>query len=127
PQQFRQAVWNVCRNAIEAMPEGGELKVSARMENDTLELRIADTGPGIAALHLNQVFEPFFSTKRGGSGLGLAMVHRIVTEHGGQVDVESEPGLGAIFVLRFPGAMLPALGGIPPAHGGMPEAPRRHV
>ena len=102
PQQFRQTVWNVCRNAIEAMPDGGELRVTGRVQNDTLHLRIADSGAGIEAAHLPQVFEPFFSTKSGGSGLGLAIVHRIVTEHGGQVDVESEAGFGTTVLLRFP-------------------------
>jgi two-component system sensor histidine kinase PilS (NtrC family) len=101
-QQFRQALWNLCLNAVEAMPTGGELAVGAAARHDTLEITVGDTGDGIPAAELAHIFEPFFSTKAGGSGLGLALVHRVVTDHGGQVDVRSEPGLGATFTLSIP-------------------------
>src|SRR5213592_1152860 len=87
-QQFRQAVWNLCLNAVEAMPDGGELRVTAGVVGGRLEVRVADTGEGIARDDLGHVFEPFFSTKPDGSGLGLALVHRIMQEHGGEVHVE---------------------------------------
>jgi two-component system sensor histidine kinase HydH len=101
-QQFRQALWNLCLNAVEAMPEGGELRVGAAVHGRRLRVWVADTGEGIAAGDLGQVFEPFFSTKVGGSGLGLALVHRIVQEHGGEIAVRSTPGTGTTFTLSLP-------------------------
>jgi two-component system, NtrC family, sensor histidine kinase PilS len=102
-QQFRQAVWNLCLNAIEAMPDGGELLVGARRDADRLEVWVTDTGAGIPAADVPQIFEPFFSTKAGGTGLGLALVHRIATEHGGGLDVHTVPGAGATFTISLPG------------------------
>jgi two-component system sensor histidine kinase PilS (NtrC family) len=102
-QQFRQAFWNLCLNAIEAMPDGGELGIAAAVENGRLEVTVADTGHGILPADLPHIFEPFYSTKAGGSGLGLALVHRIVRDHGGDVAVRSTPGGGATFTLRFGG------------------------
>ncbi len=102
PQQFRQAVWNLCLNAVEAMPDGGELRVAVGVAGGRLEVRVVDTGEGIARDDLGHVFEPFYSTKSDGSGLGLALVHRILQEHGGEVQVESAPGAGSVFTLRFP-------------------------
>ena len=101
-QQFRQAIWNLCLNAVEAMAEGGELAVGVAVRGETLETTVADTGEGIPPGELGHIFEPFFSTKSGGSGLGLALVHRIVTDHGGQIDVRSEPRLGTTFTLTVP-------------------------
>ena len=102
PQQFRQAVWNLCLNAVQAMPDGGELRVTAAVAGGWLEVRVADTGEGIAGSDLAHVFEPFFSTKSDGSGLGLALVHRVMQDHGGEVHVESAAGAGSVFTLRFP-------------------------
>jgi two-component system sensor histidine kinase PilS (NtrC family) len=101
-QQFRQILWNLCLNAVEAMPEGGELRVAADVHGDTLEVTVSDTGEGIAASDLAHVFEPFFSTKSEGTGLGLALVHRVVQEHGGDIDVRSSLGLGTTFTLTLP-------------------------
>jgi len=101
-QQFRQILWNLCLNAVEAMPEGGELRVAVAIFGDTLEVTVGDTGEGIAAGDISHVFEPFFSTKSEGTGLGLALVHRIVQEHGGDIDVRSSPGLGTTFTLTLP-------------------------
>ena len=102
PEQFRQAVSNVCLNAVQAMPEGGELRVSVGVVGDAMELRVTDTGEGITEEDVGHIFEPFFSTKSDGSGLGLALVHRIMQDHGGDVAVESAPGAGSVFTLRFP-------------------------
>jgi two-component system sensor histidine kinase PilS (NtrC family) len=102
-QQIRQAIWNVCLNAVEAMPDGGELRVDARVDGDTLWITVTDTGTGIAASDLPHVFEPFFSTKAGGTGLGLALVQRVARDHGGWVDLRSLPGVGTSVVLGFPG------------------------
>ena len=101
-QQFRQILWNLCLNAVEAMPEGGELRVSVAVRGATLEVAVSDTGDGIAAADVSHVFEPFFSTKAEGTGLGLALVHRIVQDHGGEIDVRSSPGLGTMFTLTLP-------------------------
>jgi two-component system sensor histidine kinase PilS (NtrC family) len=101
-QQFRQAVWNLCLNAVQAMPEGGELRVTMAVRAARLVLRVHDSGEGIPAADLGQIFEPFYSTKSGGSGLGLALVHRIVQEHGGDIDVDSRPGAGSTFTVRLP-------------------------
>jgi len=101
-QQFRQILWNLCLNAVEAMPEGGELRVAAAVRGGTLEITVTDTGEGIAAGDVSHVFEPFFSTKSEGTGLGLALVHRVVQEHGGEIDVRSSPGLGTTFTLTLP-------------------------
>ena len=101
-QQFRQILWNLCLNAVEAMPDGGELRVSVAVRGGTLEVAVSDTGDGIAAADVSHVFEPFFSTKPEGTGLGLALVHRIVLDHGGEIDVRSSPGLGTTFTLTLP-------------------------
>jgi two-component system sensor histidine kinase PilS (NtrC family) len=101
-QQFRQAIWNLCVNAFQAMPEGGELRVTTAVTGRNLVLRVSDSGEGIVATDLAQIFEPFFSTKADGSGLGLALVHRIVQEHGGEIDVQSRPGAGTTFTLTIP-------------------------
>ena len=101
-QQFRQILWNLCLNAVEAMPNGGELRVAAAVRSERLEVSVSDTGDGIGAADLSHVFEPFFSTKSEGTGLGLALVHRIVQDHGGEIDVRSSPGLGTTFTLTLP-------------------------
>jgi two-component system sensor histidine kinase PilS (NtrC family) len=101
-QQLRQALWNLCLNALDAMPDGGELKVEAAVHDGRLEIAVVDTGEGIPASDLPHVLEPFFSTKPGGSGLGLALVHRIAQDHGGEVSIDSQPGLGTRVTLRLP-------------------------
>jgi two-component system sensor histidine kinase PilS (NtrC family) len=100
--RFRQVVWTVCLNALSAMPSGGELRVEARRRAGTAEITVTDTGDGIAAEDLPHAFEPFFATRHDATGLALALVHRIVQEHGGEATVHSAGGMGAEFVLRFP-------------------------
>jgi two-component system sensor histidine kinase PilS (NtrC family) len=102
PHQLRQAVWNLCLNAVEAMPDGGELRVGLEQRGTSLSITVADTGCGIAPDDLPHVFEPFYSTKSEGSGLGLALVHRIAREHGGDIEVESRPARGTTFTLTLP-------------------------
>lgn len=99
---LRQAFSNLLRNAAEA-GEGRPVRVevSAATEGDTVRLAFRDNGPGIAAEHLPRIFIPFFTTKAQGTGLGLALVQRIVTEHGGTIQVESSPS-GTLFTLSFP-------------------------
>jgi two-component system sensor histidine kinase PilS (NtrC family) len=100
--QFRQALWNLCLNGVEAMPAGGELRVSAEVRPEGLRVAVSDTGEGIGPGELPHVLEPFYSAKPGGSGLGLALVHRAVEDHGGQIDIRSTPGLGTTVVLTLP-------------------------
>ncbi len=105
--QLRQALLNLVRNAKEAMPAGGRVRVVLEApEPGRVSLSIADTGGGIAPEHVGRVFEPFFSTKAKGTGLGLALVQQILNEHGGRVEVKSEPGSGTTFLMSFPS--LPA-------------------
>jgi two-component system, NtrC family, sensor histidine kinase PilS len=101
-QPFRQAVWNLCLNAVQAMPEGGELTVTMAIVGGRLVLRVHDTGEGIGPADLGHIFEPFFSTKSDGTGLGLALVHRIVQDHGGEIDVQSRLGTGSTFTVTLP-------------------------
>ena len=106
PQQLRQAIWNLCINAVQAMPEGGELRVGGRLLPGSnparMQLWVSDTGHGIAEGDLPQIFEPFFSTKAEGSGIGLALVYRVVQDHDGQIEVRSQPGVGTTFLLTLP-------------------------
>jgi signal transduction histidine kinase len=99
---FKQAVLNVVVNAIQAMPEGGELRFEASASNDCAEIRISDTGPGIPPGLKEKIFRLYFTTKTGGSGIGLAMTFRIVQLHDGTIDFSSEPGKGTTFVIRLP-------------------------
>jgi two-component system sensor histidine kinase PilS (NtrC family) len=107
PAQMRQALWNLCLNAVEAMPQGGELRVGVRTVRPesgrpVVEITVEDTGVGITAAELTQVFEPFYTTKPQGTGLGLAIAHRIVEDHGGEMRVQSEPYRGTRFTISLP-------------------------
>ena len=84
------------------MPEGGALTVGASVSGATLQLSVGDTGHGIAPDDVPHIFEPFYSTKPEGSGLGLALVHRIVRDHGGDIDVRTDPHTGTVFTLLLP-------------------------
>ena len=121
--QLRQVLWNLVLNASEAMPDGGQMRVSARVlaERDSqedasggrknqgeeegkarwLEIAISDDGSGIPQDKLDRIFDPFFTTKQNGTGLGLATVHRIVENHGGSVRLESELGVGTTVRIRL--------------------------
>jgi signal transduction histidine kinase len=103
PDQIRQAFTNLGVNALEAMPQGGVLKVTV-LENakGKIILRFSDTGKGIPKEVQAKVFDPFFTTKNGGTGLGLSIVHRIITQHGGDISVEGEEGRGSIFTISLP-------------------------
>jgi two-component system, NtrC family, sensor kinase len=111
--QLRQALLNLMRNAVEAMRDGGRLTLTAARVADEegrfVELTIADTGEGIAPDHLQKIFDPFFSTKEGGTGLGLALTQQIVVEHGGKIEVRSERGRGTTFVVRLVAAATPVV------------------
>jgi len=102
--QLRQVIWNLIRNAAEAMPDGGAIAIRLGAEATQAALEVRDDGPGIPRDRVERIFEPFFSTKSGGTGLGLATVARIVADHGGTIDVASDPHQrpGATFTVRLP-------------------------
>jgi signal transduction histidine kinase len=101
--QIRQALLNLLRNAKEAMPGGGRIRLSAsRTPDGQVRLVLADSGPGISPENLASIFEPFFSTKVKGTGLGLALVQQIVSEHGGRIEVDCPPGGGTAFAILLP-------------------------
>jgi signal transduction histidine kinase len=98
---MRQALGNLIQNAVEAMPDGGTLTVITQVDRD-LTIIVGDTGPGIPPSNLKKVFLPFFTTKDNGVGMGLALTHKVVTAHGGRVDVESKEGAGTKFTVVLP-------------------------
>jgi two-component system sensor histidine kinase PilS (NtrC family) len=126
PRQLRQVLWNLLLNALQALPGGGRVAITARRVAEppqeagpqrrnavdeggqAVEIAISDTGVGIAPEVLERVFEPFFTTKRAGSGLGLPTVHRVVENHGGSLSLESRPGVGTTIRVRLPAAEVSA-------------------
>lgn len=132
-EQIMTALQNLCRNAVEAMEQGGRLLIktgSVNMDNRTdahdmpveageyIEVTVTDTGSGIPDAVRDTIFNLFVTTKkaasRRGSGIGLSIVHRIMTEHGGHVDFQSDAGKGATFILRFPACKSDAAVSTPP-------------
>jgi len=105
-ERLRQVVMNLALNALQAVPAGGWLRVSCRPAEDpqSIEILVDDAGPGVPDDIRGRIFEPFFTTKAEGSGLGLPIVHAIVTQHGGTISVEEAPEGGARFALRLPRA-----------------------
>jgi signal transduction histidine kinase len=100
--QLWQAILNLVRNAIEAMPDGGRLVLRTCREHDEVVLHISDSGSGVDHDHHDQLFKPFFSTKTGGTGLGLPLTQQIVAEHGGVIECPQTPDQGTTFVIRLP-------------------------
>lgn len=100
--QLRQALLNLLRNAREAMPDGGDVKVTLRKDDGFVELRVADQGIGLAEELRTRIFDPFFSTKTQGTGLGLPLTQQIVSAHGGTIRCEANEGRGTVFVIRLP-------------------------
>ncbi|MCD4805895.1 MAG: PAS domain S-box protein [Desulfobacterales bacterium] len=104
--EIRQVIWNMISNAVQAMPEGGKLKIeTSEVFNDTkeyLEILISDNGCGIEEKNQDKVFEPFYTTKKNGTGLGLAIVNRIVESHMGKIRIKSKPGKGTDCIVLLP-------------------------
>ena len=101
-ERMRQVFTNLTLNALEATPAGGKIRAIAQSVRDEVVVSIENSGTGISPEVRGRIFEPFFTTKPAGSGLGLPIVHAIVTQHGGSISVESPPGKGARFVVRLP-------------------------
>ena len=102
PAQIKQALVNLIKNAVQAMTKGGVLSVQTDSGVDGVVVSIADTGGGIPQEQINRIFEPFYTTKKKGSGLGLMIVQRIVRDHGGRIDLESHVGKGTTFRIWLP-------------------------
>ncbi len=102
--QLQQVLLNLSLNACEAMPDGGTLTIATAVQDGKVRVRVSDTGCGIKGEHLDRIFEPFFSTKPVGmgTGLGLSVSYGIVQQHGGALEVESEPGKGTTFTMLLP-------------------------
>jgi signal transduction histidine kinase len=98
-----RAFSNLVMNGKEAMPEGGKLTINARELEGGAQLQFTDTGVGMDEATREKIFNPFFTTKDRGTGLGLAMTHKIIEEHGGEIEVVSTPGTGTTFTVKLPG------------------------
>jgi len=116
--ELKEVLTNLLLNAIDAMPHGGVLSIATRTgAPDSAILTVSDTGVGMSEAVQRRIFDPFFTTKgEGGSGLGLAMAYSIITRHGGEIRVDSEPGRGATFTLTFPGERSASAQPAPPEH-----------
>ncbi len=102
PEQIKQALVNLVKNAIHAMTRGGVLTLQTDQSPEGVSISVRDTGGGIPQEQLNRIFEPFFTTKKKGSGLGLMIVQRIVRDHGGRIEIESHVGHGTTFRIWLP-------------------------
>ena len=102
--ELREVLMNLVLNAADAMPQGGTIRLHTRRQGDRAILAVSDTGMGISPELRRRIFEPFFTTKETGTGLGLSIVSGIISSCGGTIDVESDPGRGTTFTIRFPAA-----------------------
>ena len=100
--QMKQAFYNVIKNSLEAMQRHGTLRIGTDLDDTHVLIRFVDTGSGMSAANLSRVFEPYFTTKPAGTGLGLLIVRRIVREHGGELSIESSQGKGLTLTIRLP-------------------------
>ena len=101
-RQIKQAILNLAQNAIAAMPNGGTLTFGVRVVNEEVQISVSDTGVGIPESQLSKIFEPYFTTKKNGTGLGLTITFKIIKEHSGDITVESKEGKGSTFTIHLP-------------------------
>jgi len=120
---LHRAVLNLLQNAVDAMSQGGTVRLVGQTTATQIQLLVQDTGSGIAAARLGRIFEPLYTTKPGGTGLGLYIVQEIVAAHGGQITVASEEGQGTTFTISLPRTAGKASAAIPMVHG--PDWTRR--
>ncbi|KAA6458294.1 HAMP domain-containing protein [Acidobacteria bacterium AB60] len=104
PELLHRALSNLVLNAIDAMPSGGTLTLSAKPLDTLIEIRVADTGEGLTPEECERLFTPYYTTKQHGTGLGLAVVQSVIADHGGTIAVESAPSRGATFIITLPKA-----------------------
>ncbi|MCU1275450.1 MAG: integral rane sensor signal transduction histidine kinase [Bryobacterales bacterium] len=112
PEQIQRALQNLVLNAMDAMPDGGALRIQTRQYNNTVILEIADTGQGLTNEECDRLFTPYYTTKHHGTGLGLAIVQSVVSDHGGTISVESQPGRGATFRIELPVSRAASAAGV---------------
>ncbi len=104
PELLHRALSNLVLNAMDAMPGGGTLTISAQPKGENIELRVSDTGEGLTAEECERLFTPYYTTKQHGTGLGLAIVQSVVADHAGSITVESRAGGGSAFIITLPKA-----------------------
>ena len=102
PELLHRALSNLVLNAMDAMPSGGTLSLRSRREDGKVKIEVADTGSGLTPEECARVFTPYYTSKHHGTGLGLAIVQSVVSDHGGTISVQSEPGRGTTFVIELP-------------------------
>jgi signal transduction histidine kinase len=102
PKQLHRVLINLLKNAVEAMPQGGEITITSRLREDKVEISVSDTGSGLTPEAAENIFQPYFTTKEKGTGLGLAICQNIMAEHGGCLFADSPPGRGATFTIQLP-------------------------
>ncbi len=102
PIQIKQAILNIVLNAIENSPSSGSITLATETEDTNVSIKVADEGKGIQPAHRDRIFDPFYSTKEGGIGLGLALAEKIARVHHGRVSFTSEVGKGSIFIISLP-------------------------
>jgi two-component system sensor kinase FixL len=102
PKQVHQVLLNLLKNALEAMPRGGEITITSRVKGPNVEISLADTGQGMPPEVAASIFQPYYTTKEKGTGLGLAICQSIIQEHGGAILVDSSPGRGSTFTIQVP-------------------------
>lgn len=100
--QIKQVFFNLIKNAVDAMGNGGEIKISTRNDGESMFMYFADTGGGIDTQDLAKVFQPYYSTKRSGGGLGMMIVQRIMRDHGATIGIDSQKDVGTVVTLQFP-------------------------
>ncbi len=100
--QVKQVIYNVLKNAVEAMPGGGIIKIKPQSDDEFVSILIADTGAGIDHEDLSKIFQPYFTTKKSGTGLGMMVVNRIMRAHGAKIGIDSKKGKGTVVTLQFP-------------------------
>lgn len=106
-ERLKSCISNIAINALQAMPSGGELRTHIAQVNGSVELTLSDTGVGISEDAIGKIFEPYFSTKQAGFGLGLAVTKAVVEEHKGSIEVKSKPQVGTTFIVKLPSASVP--------------------
>src|SRR5262249_907999 len=104
PEQLRRPLGNLMLNAIDAMNKGGTLSMRTAKLEDSVRIEVSDTGQGLTEEERERLFTPYYTTKQHGTGLGLAIVQSVISDHGGRISVQSEPGKGSTFRIALPAA-----------------------
>ena len=109
---LHRALSNLVLNAMDTMPQGGTLTMRTRQDGERAAVEVSDTGDGLSPEECERLFTPYYTSKTHGTGLGLAIVQSVVSDHGGKISVQSQPGRGTTFVIELPrnAAKLPAAG-----------------